>query len=90
MVGYKILNPTKKSIFIPTIYREKIEEIYKNCDGLEYSISTKETEMVSSTLYYIFEPHHNIAIIVIDSYNRDDFYYIFHNMLEKLEQNIVI
>jgi len=84
LVGYKILKPTKKSIFIPTIYKDKIEETYNNCKNLEYEISTKDISSSSSTLYYIFEPHHNVAIIVIDSYNRDDFYFLFHNMLEKL------
>jgi len=37
-----------------------------------------------SNVYYIFEAHHNIAVIVIDSYNRDDFYYTFRSQLDKL------
>lgn len=84
LIGYKLLKPTQKSLFIPTVYRDKVIEIYNNCADIEYKISHKSIESAYSNIYYIFEAHHNIAVIVIDSYNRDDFYYIFRNQLDKL------
>ncbi len=84
LIGYKLLKQIKKSLFIPTIYRDKVVEIYKNCADIEYKISHKDIEVAYSNIHYIFEPHHNIAVIIIDSYNRDDFYYTFHSQLDKL------
>jgi anti-sigma regulatory factor (Ser/Thr protein kinase)/N-acetylglutamate synthase-like GNAT family acetyltransferase len=84
LIAYKLLNFTKKNLFIPTIYKDKVVEIYENYADIEYQISHKDIEVAYSNVYYIFEAHHNIAIIVIDSYNKDDFYYIFHSQLDKL------
>jgi len=84
LVAYKLLKPIKKSLFIPIIYRDKIMEIYNNCIDITYEVSLENIEESYSNIYYIFEPHHNIATIIIDSYNRKDFYYLFQNQLEKL------
>ena len=84
LIAYKLLKSMDKILFMPSIYKDKILQIYKNCADINYEISTEIVEVSSSSLYYIFEPHHNIATIVIDAYNRDDFYHIFYNQLDQL------
>ncbi len=84
LIGYQLLKSVEKSIFIPTIYRDKVIEIYNNCADIKYNINTKKIKTDYSNIYYIFEPSHNIATIIIDAYNREDFYHIFYNQLDQL------
>lgn len=85
LIGYKVLQSVKKELFIPQQYRDKIMEIYNNIDNIKYSISMNIIESEHSNIYYIFEPHHNVATIIIDEYNKIDFYHLFHNILDYLQ-----
>ncbi|MCH9741539.1 MAG: GNAT family N-acetyltransferase [Epsilonproteobacteria bacterium] len=84
LIGYKLLQPVEKELFIPKIYKDKIVEIYQNCADIQYWLPTKKIESKHSKIHYTFEPHHNIATIIIDEYNQSDFYHLFHHILDHL------
>lgn len=84
LIGYKLLKPIEKELFIPQIYKEKIIEIYQNCADIKYWLPTQNSVSEHSNIYYRFEPYHNIATIIIDEYNVEDFYHLFHHILDHL------
>lgn len=84
LIGYKLLKPVEKELFIPRIYKDKIVEIYQNCVDMQHWLPTKTFEAAHSNIRYVFEPHHNVATLIIDEYNPKDFYHRFHNILDHL------
>ncbi|MBU1668481.1 ATP-binding protein [bacterium] len=85
LIGYKLLEVVKKELFIPKCYEDKIIEIYNHCADIEYRVSTEIVESEHTHIHYLFEPYHNVATIIIDRYNKTDFYHAFHHVLDQLQ-----
>lgn len=84
LVGYKLLQPIDKALFVPIIYGEKVTEIYERCPEMSYRISEEAIISRYSSVRYTFDSYYGVATIIIDRYNEEDFYHSFHNILDHL------
>ncbi len=86
LYGYKILKKGEKRLAFAQQYKAKLQEIYAQCPGIDYSLDERGEGSAAafSDIRYIYQPEHNVATIVIDSFHKKDFFYTFENMLDML------
>ena len=92
LVGYKIFKPVTKKIYIPQIYQDMIEQIYENCNNIDYEALPKESKREKySKFAYHNDPLSNTATLVIDRIG-EQFERKFHFLLEhaRSKQNEMI
>lgn len=84
LIAYKVLFPTKKSLYLPTIYEKEIKSIYDNTKEIEYRVLPQRVDFIThSKLSYKFDPLCNVGTIIIDNYG-DDFTFKFKKIMNYL------
>ncbi len=72
LVGYHFFHTYKKSLYLPKIYRDQIEQTYLNA-GIPFSKKKKKIDKIPEHVFltYQFDPPTNIATIRVDRYGKD-------------------
>jgi len=72
LVGYHFFHRYCKSLYLPKIYRDQIEQTYLNA-GISFSKKKKKIDKIPEHVFltYQFDPPTNIATIRVDSYGKD-------------------
>ncbi|MEA3434609.1 MAG: GNAT family N-acetyltransferase [Campylobacterota bacterium] len=72
LVGYHFFHRYSKSLYLPKIYRDQIEQTYLNA-GISFSKQKKKIDKIPEHVFltYQFDPPSNIATIRVDSYGRN-------------------
>ena len=72
LVGYHFFHRYSKSLYLPRIYRDQIEQTYLNA-GISFSKKKKKINKIPEHVFltYQFDPPTNIATIRIDRYGKD-------------------
>ncbi len=86
LIGFKILVPQEKVLYLPRQYAEMIKQTYAAFDTVAIRTVDAENpgEEGHTQLSYIFEPIMNVATIVINRYG-EDFAHKFRIMLNHLQ-----
>lgn len=85
LVGYRFFNKFPKELYLPEIYKEQIEQTYKNAK-IPFTVNNKKDGYETPEhifLTYDFNPVVNVATIRIDEYGND-FKYKFLLLLSQL------
>jgi len=72
LVGYHFFHRYCKSLYLPKIYRDQIEQTYLNAD-ISFSKKKKKIDKIPEHVFltYQFDPPTNIATIRVDRYGKD-------------------
>lgn len=72
LVGYHFFHRYFKSLYLPKIYRDQIEQTYVNT-GISFAKKKKKSHKVPEHIFltYQFDPPSNIATIRVDRYGKD-------------------
>jgi len=72
LVGYHFFHTYKKSLYLPKVYRDKIEQTYVNA-GISFAKKKKKIDKIPEHVFltYQFDPPTNIATIRVDRYGKD-------------------
>ena len=72
LVGYHFFHTYKKSLYLPKVYRDQIEQTYVNA-GISFSKKKKKIDKIPEHIFltYQFDPPTNIATIRVDRYGKD-------------------
>lgn len=84
LVGFKLLKPQEKALFLPRRYEAMIRRTYAAEPLITLTPPSPESIKKTSRLGYQFDPVSNIAVIVINGYG-EDFRAKFHMMLHHLQ-----
>ncbi len=87
LIGYKILRPKKRKIYLPRIYAQMIADTYERCEGASFEVLPSTPSYAEySRFYYTFDPSSNTATIVINRIGphfAHKFHMMFHTLLAK-------
>ena len=72
LIGYYFFHKTPKSLYLPKVYRDQIEQTYLNA-GVSFTKKKKKTHKVPEHIFltYQFDPPTNIATVRVDRYGKD-------------------
>ncbi len=72
LVGYHFFHRYSKSLYLPKIYRDQIEQTYLNA-GISFSKKKKKIDKIPEHVFltYQFDPPTNISTIRVDRYGKD-------------------
>ena len=72
LVGYRFFHRYSKSLYLPKVYRDQIEQTYLNA-GISFSKKKKKIHKVPEHVFltYQFDPPSNIATIRVNRYGKD-------------------
>ena len=72
LVGYHFFHTYKKSLYLPKVYRDQIEQTYLNA-GISFSKKKKKINKIPEHVFltYQFDPPTNISTIRVDRYGKD-------------------
>ena len=72
LVGYRFFHRYFKSLYLPKIYRDHIEQTYVNA-GISFAKKKKISHKIPKHIFlsYQFDPPSNIATIRVDRYGKD-------------------